>query len=105
MAVEPINLTSINSQMLLPSLEGNGMTANVSQPNSDFAIWLNQGTGHLNQNIQQAESQLMALATGETNNLHHVMLSLEKAKTELQLAIQVRNKLLEGYQEIMRMQV
>jgi flagellar hook-basal body complex protein FliE len=33
------------------------------------------------------------------------MLELEKAKTAFQLTVQVRNKILEGYQEIMRMQI
>jgi flagellar hook-basal body complex protein FliE len=45
------------------------------------------------------------LATGESGNLHHVLLELEKAKLAFQLTVQVRNKILEGYQDIMRMQI
>lgn len=51
------------------------------------------------------EHLLQDLASGKTDNIHHVMLSLEDAKLSLQLLIQVRNKLLEGYQDILRMQV
>lgn len=52
-----------------------------------------------------SEHQLQDLASGKTDNIHHVMLSLEDAKLSLQLLVQVRNKLLEGYQDILRMQV
>ena len=52
-----------------------------------------------------SEHLLQDLAAGKTDNIHHVMLSLEDAKLSLQLLIQVRNKLLEGYQDILRMQV
>jgi hypothetical protein len=45
------------------------------------------------------------LATGEVDNLHQVMLKLDEAKLSFQLMVQVRNKLLEAYQDILRMQV
>ena len=72
---------------------------------SSFATWLSQEMNTVNQQIQNAELQVQQLAAGEQDNLHQVMLSLEKAKLGFELALQVRNKLLEGYQEIMRMQV
>lgn len=52
-----------------------------------------------------SEHLLQDLAAGKTDNIHHVMLSLGDAKLSLQLLVQVRNKLLEGYQDILRMQV
>jgi flagellar hook-basal body complex protein FliE len=45
------------------------------------------------------------LATGQAENLHKVMIDAEKADIALQFTLQVRNKLLEAYQEIMRMQI
>lgn len=72
---------------------------------SSFQNWLAQEMNSVNQQIQGSEVQIQQLATGEQDNLHQVMLSLEKAKLGFELALQVRNKLLEGYQEIMRMQV
>lgn len=70
----------------------------------DFAGWMSQQLGEVNQQIGVAEQALGRLATGE-GNLHQVMLDLEKARTAFQLTLQVRNKIIEGYQEIMRMQV
>ncbi|MCM8901223.1 flagellar hook-basal body complex protein FliE [Caldicoprobacter algeriensis] len=45
------------------------------------------------------------LATGQVENFHKVMIDAEKADIALQFTLQVRNKLLEAYQEIMRMQI
>ncbi len=54
---------------------------------------------------KKADASAIALATGDAENLHNVMIDMEKAEIALQFTIQVRNKVLEAYQEIMRMQV
>lgn len=72
---------------------------------SPFVGWLEQEMTALNAQIMSSEADLRSLAAGETTNLHQVMMELEKSKTSFQLAVQVRNKLLEAYQEVMRMQV
>lgn len=64
-----------------------------------FESWLQ----NVDQNIRLAESQVQALALGETDNLHQVMIAVSKARTGFELAVQVRNRLVEGYQEILRM--
>jgi flagellar hook-basal body complex protein FliE len=53
----------------------------------------------------KADSAIQQLATGEAKNLHEVMLAVEKSGVSFQFLTQVRNKALEAYQEIMRMQV
>lgn len=75
----------------------------VSKP--DFGKWLTEQLSELNTDISNADMQLRKLATGDTSNIHQVMLSLEKAKTAMELTVQVRNRLLESYQDIMRMQI
>lgn len=54
---------------------------------------------------QEADARALQLAAGQPVELHEVMLAQERASLGLQLAVQVRNKLVEAYQEIMRMQV
>ena len=76
-----------------------------SEIKQDFSQWLVSQVQETNDQIVSADTELRMLATGESDNLHHVMLSLEKAKTSMELVVQVRNKLLEGYQDIMRMQI
>ena len=47
----------------------------------------------------------MRMAAGDPIDLHEVMLARETASLQFQLAVQVRNKLVEAYQDVMRMQV
>ncbi|MDF0606923.1 flagellar hook-basal body complex protein FliE [Neisseriaceae bacterium TC5R-5] len=62
--------------------------------------------------LQQVEQQentlgnlLNGLASGQVDNLHQVMLGMEEAKMQFELLLQVRNRALEAYQELMRMQI
>jgi flagellar hook-basal body complex protein FliE len=52
-----------------------------------------------------ADKAAVALQTGKAENLHEVMLSMEEADISMRLLVQMRNKALDAYQEIMRMQV
>jgi flagellar hook-basal body complex protein FliE len=70
-----------------------------------FADWLNHAIETTNTQLVQADQGVRKLALGETDNLHQVMVDLEKAKLSFELLVQVRNKLLDSYQELMRMQI
>lgn len=52
-----------------------------------------------------AEQTTHAFLTGDNQELHSVALSVQRAEMELELALQVRNKAVQAYQEIMRMQM
>ncbi|MEW6379325.1 MAG: flagellar hook-basal body complex protein FliE [bacterium] len=52
-----------------------------------------------------ADQNLQDFMTHKNKDLHEVMISWEKADTSLKLLMQVRSKVLEAYQEIMRMPV
>lgn len=70
-----------------------------------FSERLMQEAAAVNTKMAEAESALTGLATGQYDNLHQVMLQLEDARLSFQLLVQVRNKVLEGYQELMRTQI
>jgi len=53
----------------------------------------------------QADKAVERLATGESKGLHEVMIAMEKSSISFQFLTQVRNKALEAYHEVMRMQV
>lgn len=59
----------------------------------------------MNDQMLSMDRAVAGLANGETENLHQVILSLERTRTAFDLMLQVRNKVLDAYQEIMRMQV
>lgn len=53
----------------------------------------------------KAEQAVQDLATGKTDELHNVMLAVAQADLSFRLVLEIRNRLTEAYQEIMRMQV
>ncbi len=59
----------------------------------------------VNQLQQQAGESIDKLAAGEINDVHDVMVAVEKASTSFELMMQIRNKILEAYREVMRTQV
>lgn len=70
-----------------------------------FADLLGQAMGELQAVSDNANSQVNALATGQDVELHDVMLALEAEGLAINLATNVRNKAVEAYQEVFRMQV
>jgi len=94
-AIEPLALAAASS-----------MPAATAAPQATgFAQLLTEGVGRTDASIQAAEKQLAAFATGENIPPHQVMLALEDARMSFQFALQVRSKLVEGFQELMRMQL
>ena len=73
----------------------------------DFAQVLQNSIAQVNQTQQQAEAMAANFAAGEnsTANLHEVMVSLQRANLSFQEMVQVRNKLVTAYHDVMNMQV
>lgn len=95
---------AIEGVSLLPQVSpGVGAASNAAK--EDFADWVKSELEALNGQIRSADLGLRDLAVGETDNLHQVMLAISKAEISMELVVQVRNRLLEGYQEVMRMQI
>ena len=73
---------------------------------ADFAQVLQNSIAQVNQTQQQAEGMAASFAAGDGNaNLHEVMIALQKANVSFQEMVQVRNKLVSAYHDVMNMQV
>lgn len=72
---------------------------------STFGDVFSAGLQRLELDLQGQANAAAQLATGQTENLHQVMLKLEEGRIAFQFALQVRNRLLESYQDVMRMQI
>lgn len=70
-----------------------------------FSDMLSEGLDRARALHAAADDSVLQLASGQTDNLHEVMAALERASLALELTIAIRDKLVESYQEIMRMQV
>ncbi|MCS7241162.1 MAG: flagellar hook-basal body complex protein FliE [Candidatus Caldatribacterium sp.] len=79
-------------------------TFGVSQKDG-FADTLWQALEEVDNLQKEADAAILDVALGKEENLHRAIIALERANLALGLAVQVRNKVIEAYQEIMRMQV
>jgi flagellar hook-basal body complex protein FliE len=70
-----------------------------------FSDVLGQMVQEVNGKQAAAGEAVEGLLTGDKVSLHQAMISMEEASVSFQLMVEVRNKLLESYQEIMRMQI
>lgn len=70
-----------------------------------FGDALTQAVNQVDGAQKAADEQINAFVAGEQENLHEVMISMNQAELYLQLMTEVRNKMLDTYQELMRMQV
>lgn len=72
---------------------------------NSFADTLNQAISNVNELQLQSDRKVQELATGKTDDVANVMITAEKADIALRAMVQVRNKIIDAYQEIMKMQV
>lgn len=73
---------------------------------ADFAQILQSSIDKVNQTQQSADQMAEKLAAGDTSqNLHEVMIALQTASVSFQEMVQVRNKLVSAYQDVMNIQV
>ena len=72
--------------------------------NPSFIENLQASIAEVNNLQQEADQAIEALATGETKDIVQTMVAVEKANISFQLMTQVRNRIIEAYQEVMRMQ-
>lgn len=80
-------------------------TPAAAAPSEAFSQLFSQGLGEMNSSVSAAERAMSDLAAGKPVELHEVMINLERAQLSVQTFVQVRNKLVEAYQDLMRMQL
>lgn len=80
----------------------NGLVLSAGQNESTSFL---QSLQRLNNTVSVADSNLQAYATGAPISTHELMISMEQAKISMQVAVEVRNRLVDAYQELFRMQV
>jgi flagellar hook-basal body complex protein FliE len=79
-------------------------TAGPSGTQKSFSEFLEAQVQDVNSAQVEADKSVAAMATGRSHNIHEMMIALDRADVSFRLATKVRNKAVEAYQEIMRMQ-
>jgi flagellar hook-basal body complex protein FliE len=70
-----------------------------------FGDVLKDAISTVNELQKQSDQEIQKLMTGESQDLHKTVIAMQKADLSFQMMMQVRNKIVQAYQEIMRMQV
>ena len=89
------------------------LAANISQeagsttesPKVDFSSKLESGIGAVDAQVKNAASMPEKLVTGEVEDFHEVAVQLRQADLTFKFAMEIRNKLIDAYREVMRMNV
>lgn len=93
------NDPQLKSDLKILSNEGAGKVAN------DFQSALSNSMNELNTTQRDAENAIETFATGGDIDVHSVMIASQKASLSMSMALQLRNKALQAYQEIYKMGV
>ena len=101
-SVAALAATQAGTPSLSPMQVDAAQTAHAANA---FANLMQQQLGELNASVDAAEAAMRDLAAGKSVELHDTMISLERARISVQTFVQVRNKLVESYQDLMRMQL
>jgi len=96
---------SIGAMKLAMTQSGGAGKTTEAVPEKSFGQFLTDAVSNVNDLQNKASQASTDLATGRIEDISQVVIAAEKAAVALQLTIQVRNKVLESYQEMMRMQV
>jgi flagellar hook-basal body complex protein FliE len=113
--MSPLSAIPAYSQNLLPQIERlpgkeiselpSAMPAATPVGGDAFSSLLGKMVSEVNAQQQISAQSVNALQSGQNVPLHQAVISMEEASVSFQLMVEVRNRLLESYQEIMRMQV
>ena len=103
-----MNLNSVADITLKSHLDGMAGPKQVPSAHklgNQFAAALTESLSAVNTKQISADRAAEQIVAGETKNLHGAMIKLEEADISMRLMVQIRNKAVEAYQEIMRMSV
>ncbi|WML49284.1 flagellar hook-basal body complex protein FliE [Neobacillus sp. PS3-34] len=100
-----VNFPSVR-QIFAPAASQTPSNSNTAfEAQNSFASVLKESINKVNETQLESDKLTDKLAKGENIDLHQVMISAQKASITMQATLEIRNKVIEAYQEIMRMQV
>jgi flagellar hook-basal body complex protein FliE len=102
--MEPASIYPLNPKLQVPEIRGSQVRAGESS-RGDFGEILKDAISTANDLQKQSDQQIQNFIAGESQDLHTTVIAMQKADLSFQMMMQVRNKIVQAYQEIMRMQM
>jgi len=100
-----LSVSSISGIVSGAGLQSAATTASAPGSGSSFASALEGAIQSVEQQSQQAGSAIQSFLNGDGEELHNVALAVQKANLAFDFGLQVRNKIVSAYQEVMKMQI
>jgi len=95
----------IRGDLIPPISDTPGESSKVGKNESSFSNVLKDKIGEINKLQLDADAAIAKVELSDSGSIHEAMIAMEKASISFKTMLQVRNKMLEAYQEVMRMQV
>jgi flagellar hook-basal body complex protein FliE len=95
-----MNFKPLSASLKMPDPAATGATDSKS-----FGAMLKESLNEVNTYQLSADKSVEDLATGKNKNIHETMIAISQADIAFRMTMQVRNKVVDAYQEIMRMSV
>jgi flagellar hook-basal body complex protein FliE len=102
--MEQIIIGPLNPKLQVPEVRA-PKTQGSDKTGAGFGEILKDAISTTNELQKQSDLEIQKLMTGESQDLHTTVIAMQKADLSFQMMMQVRNKLVQAYQEIMRMQI
>jgi flagellar hook-basal body complex protein FliE len=102
-----MNISGLNPSTLISQIspETGASAASGTSSSTSFGSVVKDAVQSLDKSQKGAEQEMARAVTGESPDLHRTIIALQSADLGFQFALQVRNKVIGAYEEIMRMQV
>lgn len=98
-------MDSTYSVQLLDPAAQPGRTASTSASSGNFADLIADGLANMNAKVAHADQMVTQFALDGSTPIHHVTIALEEARLAVEMTMQVRQRVLEGYRELMNLQL
>ena len=98
-------IKGIQNQIIIPEIKQQETTVVKKDDSISFGDTISNFLDAVNTAQVDAKDSISEIVTGESENLHEAMAKGEEAKISFEVMLEIRNKLLQSFQEIQRMQV
>ena len=102
--MEQVIIGPLNPNLQVPEVR-TPQNRGSDKSGSGFGEILKDAISTANELQKQSDQEIKKLMTGESQDLHTTVIAMQKADLSFQMMMQVRNKIVQAYQEIMRMQM
>jgi len=89
----------------LQTSEATSKNSSNNEGGLNFADVLRSSLGQVNQQQKTSEKAMADIATGQVKDLHQAAIAIDKAEISMKTMLEVRNKALSAYKEILRTQI